>query len=586
MYITNLTIKNFRGIENLELNLNKGLNVLIGENNSGKTSVIDLLRLVFDKGNYPNKIYWKETDFRVFDSTEEFRPIEFDITFKPDNDKESFCFNELHIVEFDDNGNKTDYLEIHGKISLIKRKGETKIKKEFWGGKDKEKRIPWEIWNELNYTYLSPLRDVNRDLKPNNNNLLSKLFLNISELKEDEEYKEKMSNLIKKNFDNEEWEELLEEGKDKITTHLNEMKFNEDYQDIDIVFSSFEFEDIIKKLILQLPLDLDIENKEKQIFFNLYQNGLGYNNIIYASTIFGDIIQRKEVFEYNYNLLLIEEPEAHLHPQLENTFFRYLQKLEENNEFQIIVSSHSPTITAKTKLNNVIVMNNINNNIFATSIKDTLLTDEDRVFLKKFLDVTKSQLFFAKGVILVEGISEALLIPIFAKLMGEEYDLDKNGIEVIETGISFQRYSGLFNSDNPSKRLNFKCSAITDDDRDKENLSDKRLNNLKKLSKNNYQVFIGKQTFEWELFENNLDSDIIPHVFDSVHPRIRNNLGRKGMKFNSDTLVTKLSRNKTKSEFAFNLAEYLENNPDKAKDFHIPDYIFKAICFVTGVCDE
>ena len=586
MHITNLKIRNFRAIENLELNLNEGLNVLIGENNSGKTSVIDLLRLVFDKGNYPNEIYWTETDFRVIDSTGELKPIEFDIKFKPDDEKESYCFNDLHIVEFDDKGNKIDYLEIHGKITSVKTKGETKIKKEFWGGKDKETRIPWEIWNELNYTYLSPLRDVNRDLRPNNNNLLSKLFLNISELKEDEEYKEKMSNLIKEKFDDEKWKNLLKEGKDKITTHLKEMNFIDDYQDIDIAFSSFEFEDIVKKLILQLPLDLDITDEEKQIFFNLYQNGLGYNNLIYASTIFGDIIQRKEVFEDNYNLLLIEEPEAHLHPQLENTFFRYLQKLEENNEFQIIVSSHSPTITAKTKLDNVIVMNNINNNIYATPIKDTELDDEDRVFLKKFLDVTKSQLFFAKGVILVEGITEALLIPIFARLMGEEYDLDKKGIEVIETGISFQRYSGLFNSYIPSKRLNFRCSVITDDDSDKDDLSDGRLNNLKELSKNNYKVFIGQRTFEWELFNSNLDNDIIPTVFDSVHPNIRNNLSKNGEEFNQTTLVEKLSKNKTKSEFAFKLAEYLENNPDKAKEFNIPNYIKNAICFAAGVCDE
>ena len=477
-------------------------------------------------------------------------------------------------------------MEIHGKITSVKTKGETKIKKEFWGGKDKETRIPWEILNELNYTYLSPLRDVNRDLRPNNNNLLSKLFLNISELKEDEEYKEKMSNIIKDKFDDEEWKNLLKEGKDKITTHLKEMNFIDDYQDIDIAFSSFEFEDIVKKLILQLPLDLDITDEEKQIFFNLYQNGLGYNNLIYASTIFGDIIQRKEVFEDNYNLLLIEEPEAHLHPQLENTFFRYLQKLEDNNEFQIIVSSQSPTITAKTKLDNVIVMNNINNNIYATPIKDTELDDEDRVFLKKFLDVTKSQLFFAKGVILVEGITEALLIPIFARIMGEEYDLDKKGIEVIETGISFQRYSGLFNSYNPSKRLNFRCSVITDDDSDKDDLSDGRLNNLKELSKNNYKVFIGQRTFEWELFNSNLDNDIIPTVFDSVHPNIRNNLSKNGEEFNQTTLVEKLSKNKTKSEFAFKLAEYLENNPDKAKEFNIPNYIKNAICFAAGVCDE
>lgn len=584
MHITTIKIKNFRAIENLELNLNKGLNVLIGENNTGKTSIIDLLRLVFDKGNYPKEIYWKETDFRVNNSSDEFNPIEFDIPFKPDNEKESFCFNELHIVEYG-TGNKVDFLEIHGKISLIKTKGETKIKKEYWGGKDKENRVPWEIWDELNYTYLSPLRDVTRDLKPNNNNLLSKLFLNISELKEGDDYKENMSEIIKKNFDNEKWEELLDEGKEKITTHLKQLNFIDNYQDINIAFSSFEFEDIIKKLILQLPVDFNRSDEEKQIFFNLNQNGLGYNNLIYASTIFGDIIQRKEVFEEDYNLLLIEEPEAHLHPQLENTFFKYLQKLEETNEFQIIVSSHSPTITAKTKLDNVIVMNNNNNNIFATPLKDTLLKDEDRIFLKKFLDVTKSQLFFAKGVILVEGISETLLLPVFARLMGDEYDLDKHGIEVIETGISFQRYSGLFNSDDPSRRLNFRCSVITDDDRDK-NLSDGRLNNLKDMSKNNFQVFIGQQTLEWELFNSNLSSSILPTVFDSVHSRIRNNLSKQGEKFNPEILAKKLSENKTKSEFAFNLAEYLENNPDEAKEFIIPNYIKDAIHFVIGVCDE
>jgi len=586
MHITNLKIKNFRAIEDLELNLNKGLNILIGENNSGKTSVIDLLRLIFDKGNYPNEIYWKETDFRVIDSSNEFKPIEFDIKFKPDDKKESFCFSELHVVEFNKNGNKSDFLEIHGKISLIKTKGENKIKKEYWGGKDKENRIPWEIWNELNYTYLSPLRDVTRDLKPNNNNLLSKLFLSISELKEDEDYKEKMSELIKKNFDDEKWEELLNEGKEKITTHLKELNFIDDYQDIDIVFSSFEFEDIVKKLILQLPVDFELTDEERKVFFNLNQNGLGYNNLIYASTIFGDIIQRKEVFEDNYNLLLIEEPEAHLHPQLENTFFRYLQKLEETNEFQIIVSSHSPTITAKTKLDNVIVMNTINNSIFATPIRDTLLNDEDKIFLKKFLDVTKSQIFFAKGVILVEGISEALLLPVFARIMGDEYDLDKHGIEVIETGTTFQRYSGLFNSDDSSKRLNFRCSVITDDDRDKEKLSDGRLNNLKELSKNNFQTFIGQQTFEWELYNNNLKTDIIPTVFDSVHPEIRKNLSKNGEDFNPEILVKKLSANKTKSEFAFKLAEYLEDNPDEAKKFIIPKYIEDAICYVTGVYDE
>ena len=580
MHISNLKIRNFRAIENLELSFNKGLNVLIGENNSGKTAIIDLLRLIFDKGNYPHEIYWKETDFRV-GSTDEIKPIEFEIKFKIDNKNEKYWFNDLHIVEIDENNNMQDFLEIHGKITLINSNNSKKIKREFWGGKDFENKIPWEVWNSLNFTYLSPLRDVNRDLRPTNNNLLSKLFLNIADLKDDD-YKEKMASIIKENFDNDEWIELLNEGKDKIITHLKEMNFIDDFQDIDINFSTFEYEDIVKKLILQLPIDLDDETN-KINYFNLYQNGLGYNNLIYASTIFGDIIQRKELLKQDYNLLLIEEPEAHLHPQLESTFFRYLQKLDIHNEFQIIVSSHSPTITAKTKLDNVIVMKNINNTIYATSIKDTCLKNEDKIFLKKFLDVTKSQLFFSNGVILVEGISEALLLPIFAKMLGEKYDLEKNGIEVIVTGISFQRYSGLFNSDDPNKRLNIKCAVLTDDDGDKKELSDSRLNNLNKLSKNNFKAFIGRNTFERELFENNLNSDIIPKIFDKVHPRIRNNLKSNGDEFTPEILVKKLE--KTKSEFAYELAEFLEKNY-KTTDFIIPEYIKKAIIFVVDKHDE
>ncbi len=397
--------------------------------------------------------------------------------------------------------------------------------------------------------------------------------------------KKKMSNIIKKNFSDNEWEELLEEGKEKIISHLEEMNFVDNRQDIDIAFSSFEFEDIVKKLILQLPVDFNDETG-KQRFFNLYQNGLGYNNLIYASTIFGDIIQRNELFKQNYNLLLIEEPEAHLHPQLETTFFRYLQNLDRNNQFQIVVSSHSPTITSKTKLDNVIVMNNTNNKIYATPIKNMPITDDDKIFLKKFLDVTKSQLFFSKGVILVEGITEALLIPIFAKLLNEKYDLDKNGIEVIVTGTSFQRYAGLFNSDSMNSRLNFRCAAITDDDSNKENLSDSRLNNLKKLSENNFRAFMGQNTFEYELYKSNLDTEIIPTVFDMVHERIRKTLINKGEPFTPEILVEKLSNNKTKSEFSYKLAEYLENNPNESKTFNIPEYIENAIYFVMGEYNE
>ena len=577
MFISNLKIRNFRAIENLELNLNNGLNVIIGENNSGKSTIIDLLHLVFEEGNYPRKTHWKETDFRINDGESE--PIEFDIRFTIDNQNELAWFNKLHVPIINDAGDYEHCLEIHGQIKLIKIKSDKKIKRSFWGGKDPENKIPWEVLNALNCIYLGPLRDINQDLRPNKTNLLSNLFLNMAELK-GEDYKSNMSEIFKRNFKSEKWNELIEDGQEKINYHLNEMNITNTVDNIKIDFSFFEYEDIIKKLLLQIPFNSDLQSN--QIYLNLYQNGLGYNNLIYTATLFGDILQRNEIFEQNYNLLLIEEPESHLHPQLESTFFRYLDYLNENKDFQLIVTSHSPIITAKTDLDNLIILNNLNSSIEATSIKNIPLSDENKIFLKKFLDVTKSQLFFAKGVILVEGITEALLLPTFAKLIDNKYDLEKRGVEIIVTGTSFSHYAKLFNSDDENQRLKFRCAILTDDDSHKPKANPNRIKNLDKLKGNNLDLFVGTKTLEYEIYNSNLDNGIIETVFDKVHERIRKQLD---VPFTPDILVEKLESNNTKSDFAFKLANYLDKeilkNPDY-NEFNVPKYIEDAIKFVMG----
>ena len=109
--------------------------------------------------------------------------------------------------------------------------------------------------------------------------------------------------------------------------------------------------------------------------------------------------------------------------ELQNLFFNYLNKLDNEHGFQIFISSHSPTITAKANLKSVIVLQNKENKIHSLSLKKSGLTDENHRYLQKFLDVTKSQIFFSNGVILVEGISETLLLPIFSRIIGEDYDL-------------------------------------------------------------------------------------------------------------------------------------------------------------------
>ena len=83
--------------------------------------------------------------------------------------------------------------------------------------------------------------------------------------------------------------------------------------------------------------------------------GLGENNLIYSAAVLGDLKNRREEEKEHYYALLIEEPEAHLHPQKQNTFFNYLDSLRDFG-VQIFITSHSPTITAKSELDNILVL--------------------------------------------------------------------------------------------------------------------------------------------------------------------------------------------------------------------------------------
>lgn len=587
MYIYNVKIKNFRVIKDLDLTFDKGLNVLIGENNTGKTSVIDALRLVFEESNYPKNIYWKESDFRV-NPDGDIKPIQIDIKFKIDEEIENAWFSELYTIYKINEEETEEFLELHAKIELINKKGINKVKRKIWGGNNNQNRITPEVLSSLNVVYLNALRDANRSLKLNRNNILTNLYNNIVTTfnpHDVEKYKDDLIDLVKEGLSDNKWEDFLNTGVSQINTHFSKMQIADNYQEINVCFDTFNFDNLLNKLTIQIPI---YDSNDNEIYQNLdiSQNGMGFNNLIYASTVLGDIIQRKEVFKEDYNLLLIEEPEAHLHPQLQNTFFEYLNELDTYNDFQLIVTSHSPTITAKTRLKNVIILQNVNNSILSTAIKDIPLDKKNLIYLEKFLDVTKSQLFFSKGVILVEGISEALLLPIFSKLMGEKYDLEKNGIEVLITGTSFEHFAKLFYSDDKNKRLNFKCAILTDDDvdPDTEKPLNRRLSNLEELKKeyayNNLEIFKGAYTFESELYD--INSEVCLKVLESIHPRTKKNFENETSQTNKD-FVAKIKD--YKSEFAYALLDELngknKDDNDLSNDY-VPEYIQNAIKYVLG----
>jgi putative ATP-dependent endonuclease of OLD family len=302
------------------------------------------------------------------------------------------------------------------------------------------------------------------------------------------------------------------------------------------------------------------------------------------ATVLGDLIERKKADIEAYIALLIEEPEAHIHPQLQNVLFEYFKKMEKKN-IQVFITSHSPTITAKTNIDNTIVLYSKNNNINCVPIKNIPLNSKHKKYLERFLDVTKSQLFFARGVILVEGISEALLLPVFASIMDlntDKYNLDKSGVEVINIGgVAFEPFTKLFNNQDVSKNLNIQCALITDDDRDEQGNICSRAEKAKDLESDNLLVKLAQITFEYGLFLKNEDMLIDVYKTDLNHSQtkiIGENIHKRAICF-----IEKLKQNKDKGEFSQALSVKLKEDDELRRSFKVPEYIQEAIRWVTKI---
>lgn len=467
MYISELKIDGYKNCNTKStISFNPGLNILVGENASGKTTIIDAMRIILKD---PEQGYITEDDFyKSFERDEQKRNILIDLKMSNLSPEERITFLSWCNADFE--------AEIHLEIEKEpNRKGY--FKKSVWGGKSKSSAFEEETFDYIDTIYLPALRNAEEKLTSGKKSRLALLLKH--QYKDDARKKElvkafsEFNESIIKNVDNKYSE--IEQAKKDINTAMADSMGTVFGQSVNLQFSESSFESILQNIkMVFFPHMGEVDEKK---FRDVAINSLGYNNLLYIATVFAEL----EVVNKNnslFTVLLIEEPEAHLHPQIQSKLIKYLQKMaDEKQNLQIIVTTHSAVIAASVGVEAIIHIKGTEAGISAKKILDFNLDGSVKKYLNRWMDITKSTLLFSKGAILVEGICEAMLLPALASIVLKKYSqerdeklpvsLEEAGVSVVNVnGINFKYFFPLFYDTEgwDTERLPIRCSGITDKD--------------------------------------------------------------------------------------------------------------------------
>lgn len=493
MYLSKIYIKNFRGIKELVVTFDKKLNVIIGANGQLKTSLMDAIRLFYSWGEPNRDIEITKEDFYV------------EITQNADGTKTitsstridiCYLFEGLSAVQEgayyqyldrQDNGNMAARVHL---VYELKEKG--RIYTSYITGKEENGlHADWNTFHYFHPYYLGALRDSTRDLMSTRNNLLGRVIKRKIDRAGSED---DVRNIVDSANDLLLQRQEVTETQAGINDNLRQIN-RLDTQNVELHIEQNRIEYIVNIIKPFLPYSSTDKNG-----FVLTQNSLGYNNLIYIASVLSDIKDCHTDDSVSIYALLIEEPEAHLHPQLQGNLYNFLKTADPSDNSQTFITTHSPTLTSKIPLENLILLKDnaafsVGNcykerhieGIVRDVAKDRLLNEGEvasyRKMIARYFDVTRSQLLFSSGCLFIEGISECQLLETFSKLIGRS--LVDHEIEIVDTdGTAFYQFLMLFNSSDDKKRLPIRAAFVTDEDQFTDS-KDKEYN-LDSLVKNGY----------------------------------------------------------------------------------------------------
>lgn len=572
MNISNITIQNLRNFENFSISFTEGFQTIIGENNIGKSNLLFAIRLVLDKNLRFNQRKLIEQDFYNFlPLTEESQiviAIDFNLSeadrlaipIATANNKARISYIYAHKSLWDDEF-EFDHVELRD------------FSWRLYGGGDSLNTDDLIQLHELrindlemfNIFQIDAFRNIHNELHGSSTSLLSQHCLTRdqidAELAEIKEILDESTNqLNEKGF--------IQDIASTIQTKSDEVSGKHFNTSLSIGFASSFNNDVWNKL--QLYFDL---GDKQGIPIKLL--GLGQKNLIYLTLFLTTLKTHQNSNEFN--LLMIEEPEAHLHPQLQKLLFSRLGAL---NNTQVMMTSHSTEIAGDCEFKNLnIIFKNNDGKIASFSpFQSSHLTLNESNLLKRYLDATRSELFFSSSIIFVEGVAEQFIIPKIAKEI-YDFDLKEYNVSIIPIhSRAFAPYLKLVQDDGLAIPT---CVIMDGDSKEVEEGEETTfVTSAKSLEvTDRVKVFNNDITLEVELFPNHeINASYLHNVFNELgHRQSYINLLKTVQNPNNSwniELIKRIDNTVMKGRFAQELSIHIDS------DFVVPSYIHEALIYI------